>query len=38
MIVVVRGSLIGEENRDEEIETMALNTYTSEARLNGPLR
>ena len=28
MIVVVLGSLMGEETRDEEIETMALNTYT----------
>ena len=27
VIVVVLGSLMGEETRDEEIETMTLNTY-----------
>jgi hypothetical protein len=26
-VIVVVGSLMGEETRDEEIETMALNTY-----------
>ena len=30
VIVVVLGSLMGEETRDEEIETMALNTYWPE--------
>jgi hypothetical protein len=29
VIVVVLGSLMGEETKDEEIKTTALNTYTT---------